>query len=80
MRNMMDVIRDLVVFVKPPLKNTIFDNDTSFWDLGFTALDYSMLISYIEASYEIDFVEFIRKDYYRVDSVSKICDKLMQIV
>ena len=39
MHNMMDVIRDLVVFVKPSLKNTIFDNDTSFWDLGFTTLD-----------------------------------------
>ena len=80
MHNMMDVIRDLVVFVKPPLKNTIFDNDTSFWDLGFTTLDYSKLVLCIEASYEINFVECIRRDYYQVDSVSKICDKLMQIV
>ena len=61
-------------------RNVIFDNDTSFWDLGFTTLDYGKLIFCIEASYEIDFVNHIRGNHYKVDSVSKICNELKLLV
>lgn len=80
MQSMINVIRNFVVLVKPQLENVIFDNDTSFGDLGFTTLDYGKLIFCIEASYEIDFVNHIRGNHYKVDSVSKICNELKLLV